>query len=859
MKTYFLAATLPACVLSAQLRYTAHGANLYAMSMRLLFGFLFLDCSRAARTLKTSDALDAAVRFSNCSILLWFLCRHLRQPAYLVSIGASCGNRCVWFCLTCPCTLSLLAVAVVFLLRSIHWEPVASGSQTVKFTLRTAWERSAGVYTKLVKGIPQVFAGDGMYQPVKGDRIKVLGPETPKFIVSNGLFREYLELTVTYNTEQVLKGNPTGTNLPHAAPHWSYEGTNWFEGITEWEIELPDSEKTYVAELQGCCRVNQMAHMQSNQGCIETMYGRGVLQLCETPFFLRSTVNLQYVPPPVSFLPQMLTYSFLNKDSTLTAPLELPILDYRATRKGMVKIPEQPVTWPDQIRVDEEEAGGILYKPAPIVVENPPEELVAVRRQVATSESSESSSSRSSRHLLAGHMEDGEPVDLEPLPKFPTPPANKNGVEETFYKVHTTASGTGVSLRMLDIESSQHLTLYSSLSCSGDHLRIPPGSDVCEHSFVPMYDCEHGQGRVAVEKCFEGSSSRVTGNVHSIMVPAGLTVHFSDKCETSDPYALDNVTILGGCNNAMGASAMCCNVTSADVRTFRASKPSGATKCIQQATSCSKDLTNTLSMHEALTIGYSPVSKEGVVSTLVYRPAIPRELMEGNYPVTLMIGTKSSGITMVEFILKVGSISLGASQVIPGIMGVTNIPTNFEYHFGWEFTGEMSSNGNIFFQTLDDGGYLFESRPSVVNIPLDSKNLADASDDVPAYGTFKWTPCLADAGLYYYCMSAVSIPAKELDGSIYRWSDVKCVTLRVVEDLPPKVSFYYKDTPFHDQDTYHLYMGQRLEAVVNASDNFQDTIDILVAYIYHVYLYIQYIYLHIHYVNLYTQYTAYST
>ena len=355
-----------------------------------------------------------------------------KKPCVCVCI-ATCGSEpacvdcflhhmtkavCV-FCVTLsrvPSPYFWCALSVVVLLCSIHWEPVAPGSHTVKFTLRTVWERSAGVYTKLVDGIPQVFAGAGMYQPVQGDRIKVLGPETPKFIVSNGLFREYLELTVTYNTEQVSKGDPTGTNLPHAAPHWSYEGTNWFEGITEWEVELPDSEKTYVAELQGCCRVNQMAHMQSNQGCIETMYGRGVLQLCETPFFLRSTINLQYIPPPVSFLPQMLAYSFLREDGTLLEPLVLPILDYRATRKGMVRIPEQPMTWPEKIRTEEEDAGGILYKLAPIVVENPPEvEPVAVRRQSATSESS---FSRSSRHLLAGHLGDEEvPVDLEPLPK----------------------------------------------------------------------------------------------------------------------------------------------------------------------------------------------------------------------------------------------------------------------------------------------------------------------------------------------------------------------------------------------------------------------------------------------------------
>ena len=201
-----------------------------------------------------------------------------------------------------------------------------------------------------------------MYQPVKGDRVRVLGPETPKFIVSNGLFREYLELTVTFNTEQVPKGDPVGKNLPHKPPHWSYEATNWFEGITEWEVELPDPQKTYVAEFQGCCRVNKMAILQKN-GCIETRYGRGVLQNCETPYFLRSTVNLNFVPPPISFIPSMVPYTFLNDQKLLDGPLQLPILDYRTTSKGMQRIPPQDVLWPQKIANSGKQVGMCVWCP----------------------------------------------------------------------------------------------------------------------------------------------------------------------------------------------------------------------------------------------------------------------------------------------------------------------------------------------------------------------------------------------------------------------------------------------------------------------------------------------------------------
>jgi hypothetical protein len=288
---------------------------------------------------------------------------------------------------------------------SLHWEPVATNPRAVKFTLRTAWERTAGVYIKMVAGKPQPFIGreNEMYQPKRGDRIKVLGPETPKFIVSNGLLTDYLQLTVVSNTEQVLVGDQPGENLPHESrvwseeeqTHWSYEGTNFFEGITEWEVELPNTEVTYVAEFQGCCRVRQMAPMQSNQGCIETRYGRGILQLCETSYFLRATVNLKYVPPPISFLPQILPFAFQvctpydhltlhisehtmslaigvcspclsrrapypsfrvsqeSDDQPFDQVLELPILDYRATSKGLKQIPPQDVIWPEKVALDE--------------------------------------------------------------------------------------------------------------------------------------------------------------------------------------------------------------------------------------------------------------------------------------------------------------------------------------------------------------------------------------------------------------------------------------------------------------------------------------------------------------------------
>merc|ERR1712127_1035508 len=79
--------------------------------------------------------------------------------------------------------------------------------------------------------------------------------------------------------------------------------------------------------------------------------------------------------------------------------------------------------------------------------------------------------------------------------------------------------------------------------------------------------------------------------------------------------------------------------------------------------------------------------------------------------------------------------------------------------------------------------------------------------------------------MYYYCASAVSIPLQDFSEATYEWAEFRCIKLRVAEDIPPRVTFYRADKPFKDQDKFELAMGQSLEAVVNASDNFQDSID----------------------------------
>jgi hypothetical protein len=440
----------------------------------------------------------------------------------------------------------------------------------------------------------------------------------------------------------------------------------------------------------------------TNEGCIETRFGRGVVQLCETPYFLRTTVNLQFVPPPVSFMPQLVSYFFLADDRTLTRGFELPILDYRTTKEGMVKITPQSLSWPDKIIRDQLQAGGVLNEGAPVPAgpgwwtietgstdldndgtpdaqdldddndgipdaldlddddDGIPDDLDTDDDNDGIPDSEEyQAGSPGSRRLLADDSSQYQVEGSDPLPKFPKPPANKVGALEQSYKVYATAAMTGVSVRMLDIDEEKKLVLYSQGSCRGNSLPIPPGSDICHKSFVKMYDCNRGQHKFIVEKCFEDSSMEVVGHVSSIMVPAGVVLEISDQCEVSDPYSLDDATILQTIDNTNGINAQCFNVSSTDARalarTFRVHSLSAATKCVEQNDNCQKDLSTSLPIYKAMTVSYGEVSKEGIIPTFLNRPPQRKDLTEGNYPVTLLVGTKSSGTTMVEFILKVGN------------------------------------------------------------------------------------------------------------------------------------------------------------------------------------------------------------
>jgi hypothetical protein len=220
---------------------------------------------------------------------------------------------------------------------SLSWERVSVESNTVRVTLRSSWIRSSGTFVKIVDGTAHPSEG---YQPVKGDIVNVLGYETPKFVFSTG-FESNLQLEITSNTEAVNDqyDHDAGLNLPHIKSHWSYNASNWIDGIATWEIEIPDPAMTYIAEFQGCCRDQEWDGFNIR-------YSRGLRDMYSTPFHLTMTVNLALDPPPVSFLPFFVP--FQTRQSAAVLHLRLPILDYRVTASGSAGLrnePEEEQSW----------------------------------------------------------------------------------------------------------------------------------------------------------------------------------------------------------------------------------------------------------------------------------------------------------------------------------------------------------------------------------------------------------------------------------------------------------------------------------------------------------------------------------
>lgn len=84
-----------------------------------------------------------------------------------------------------------------------------------------------------------------------------------------------------------------------------------------------------------------------------------------------------------------------------------------------------------------------------------------------------------------------------------------------------------------------------------------------------------------------------------------------------------------------------------------------------------------------------------------------------------------------------------------------------------------------------------------------------------------WTPCYGNLGLYWYCIFGM------MGVSPYDWTPMKCIYVRVAQDLPPKITFFGEEAPLVDRPSWRVRMGESLSVMVRAVDNPSDSVDFL--------------------------------
>jgi hypothetical protein len=154
-----------------------------------------------------------------------------------------------------------------------------------------------------------------------------------------------------------------GAGKPHTNADWSYWANNWFEGVSVYEVTLPRRDETYVAEVHGCCRMQDMC--RNDENCRANMVSYvaaeppipnyrdsvGIWSNYDTHFHLTATIRLDRDPPPVFYLPHFVP--FIWSENGELQDLELPVLDFMASRGyvsqqvgEIAKSLSLPRTWP---------------------------------------------------------------------------------------------------------------------------------------------------------------------------------------------------------------------------------------------------------------------------------------------------------------------------------------------------------------------------------------------------------------------------------------------------------------------------------------------------------------------------------
>jgi len=306
-----------------------------------------------------------------------------------------------------------------------------------------------------------------------------------------------------------------------------------------------------------------------------------------------------------------------------------------------------------------------------------------------------------------------------------------------------------------------------------------------------------------------------------VLVPAGLKVELSSDCEFSQPPSVDTSLqgnpfarntmdgALPGCDNTHQNASMCCRVA-----TPMAVEMARTLRCLPKI---DQSIGTQSSVAKSVEIQHH-LLPDGRLQIRLF----PEVLPVGNYPVQLKISSGTSCYSTVEFILHIMKDTQVEAFMAPydeDVYAQKTASAGFPMNLTWRADLEKSKKSYSLFDNLHE--HTFGSVLPVAAIK--GQEIASLSWLV------EWTssPCVSNVGTYVYCFHGV------LASSPYDWQSLQCKVIRIVEDLPPVLSFYNRPDAllpkYREMQTsqYSVYMGQHLEIIVEARDNPSDTIDFL--------------------------------
>jgi hypothetical protein len=219
------------------------------------------------------------------------------------------------------------------------------------------------------------------------------------------------------------------------------------------------------------------------------------------------------------------------------------------------------------------------------------------------------------------------------------------------------------------------------------------------------------------------------------------------------------------CDNRAGNAPICCRLTSAV-----AVKQARALRCRSNV--------------PGFTIGKNIADNVDIVHLFLPDGRLqirfyPEALPVGNFPVQLKIASGTSSYTTVEFILHLMLDSQVEAFLPPGAEEVYEqkvAPVGFPMHLRWQADEVKSKFTYLLFDNMHEHTFGLTS-------PVSSFRGHGS-------GTLSWevewvsAPCLESVGMYFYCLHGL------IASPPYDWQSIQCKLVRIVEDLPPVLSFF---------------------------------------------------------------------